>query len=386
VSHLPRPWTQAIKDVMPNSTSCDGAAFPDECLTACQAAPFIKSSCESLSKAECAATVALMALESVELKYKHNVYPGRPGQGTANMMMFEVRLPEVPWCLNTPQDFVFPGNFLLIPILSTPQFVLEYATDLFGAKQVQGKSPNDVLAMVMPDKFNFGSAAWFLKKKCTTDVRASLRTGTDDGWMAYNRCVGVDGANEERMTYWFRAKTAFGIYAPLSHGCYSFLRWEQTLTVLPRLHRKHQTPLKCIPTSRARRLRPVYLPYNTNPQYTTSDVNLKARKQGACRLLLSPRMADCCSSTRDVECTIWIRLPGNCPRRTNPNKLVLNHHSWRKLDCARPERVAWYVLRCTKGNSTAWTPAPKFWSVANPVRLLVSINNTFSPELQERTP
>ncbi|SPQ18920.1 85eea3a9-dd18-43f0-8a31-52928eb69e5c [Thermothielavioides terrestris] len=170
----------AVRAIMPSSGSCAGAQFPDECRTADQAAPFIAKACESLSTAECAATVALMGLESVDMKFKHNVSPGRPGQGTANMMM--------------------------------PNFVSEYATDLFGAAKVAGKSPNDVLALVTPDEYNFGSAAWFLTTKCTADVRSSLKTGTDAGWIAYNsNCLGVDGTLSERLAYWNRAKTAFNL-------------------------------------------------------------------------------------------------------------------------------------------------------------------------------
>jgi hypothetical protein len=169
----------AIQAIMPTSKSCAGAQFPDECRTAEQAAPFISKACADLSTGECAATIALMGLESVEMKFKHNVSPGRPGQGTANMMMAE--------------------------------FTLQYATDLFGADQVNGKSPDEVLAMVTVDEHNFASAAWFLKTACTADVRTALETGTNDGWIAYNKCIGVDGSLQERMAYWTRAQEAFGL-------------------------------------------------------------------------------------------------------------------------------------------------------------------------------
>lgn len=81
---------KAIAAVMPSANSCSGADFPDECRTAEQAAPFISKACADLSDGECAATVALMGLESGDLKFKHNVSPGRPGQGTANMMQIDV--------------------------------------------------------------------------------------------------------------------------------------------------------------------------------------------------------------------------------------------------------------------------------------------------------
>ncbi|KAH6845176.1 hypothetical protein B0I37DRAFT_355673 [Chaetomium sp. MPI-CAGE-AT-0009] len=169
---------KAVLAIMPQSSSCDGAQFPDECRTADQAAPFIEKACADLAEGECAATVALMGLESVDMRFKHNVSPGRPGQGTANMMMAE--------------------------------FTAEYATELFGAEKVTGKSPDEILAMVTPDEHNFGSAAWFLKTKCA-DVRETLKTGSDAGWTAYNKCIGVDGSLPERMEYWTAAKKAFGL-------------------------------------------------------------------------------------------------------------------------------------------------------------------------------
>jgi hypothetical protein len=191
----------AIQAIMPTSKSCADAKFPDECRTAEQAAPFISKACADLSTGECAATVALMGLESVEMKFKHNVSPGRPGQGTANMMMADVGLAPTP---GKSYECIFADD--------TPrQFTLQYATDLFGADQVNGKSPDNVLAMVTVDEHNFGSAAWFLKTECTADVRTALETGTNDGWIAYNKCIGVDGSLEERMAYWTRAQEAFGL-------------------------------------------------------------------------------------------------------------------------------------------------------------------------------
>lgn len=80
----------AIKAIMPSSDTCDGATAPDDCRTAEQAAPFVSKSLEGFSPGQKAGVLALMGLESVEFKYKHNVFPGRPGQGTANMMMIGV--------------------------------------------------------------------------------------------------------------------------------------------------------------------------------------------------------------------------------------------------------------------------------------------------------
>lgn len=91
------------------------------------------------------------------------------------------------------------------------QFVSEYATELLGAAKVTGQSPVAVLALVTPDEHNFGSAAWFLVKKCP-DVRTALKTGSDAGWQAYNKCIGGDAATlPARTEFWTRAKTALGV-------------------------------------------------------------------------------------------------------------------------------------------------------------------------------
>ncbi|KAL2018956.1 hypothetical protein VTK56DRAFT_10250 [Thermocarpiscus australiensis] len=170
---------KAILAIMPSSNTCEGAKVPDECRTAEQAAPFISKSYANFSAGETAAVLALMGLESAELKFKHNVVPGVPGQGTANMM--------------------------------SPSFVAEYATSIFGADAVAGKSPVQVLSMVTPDEYNFGSAGWFLTTKCDTGVRDALKTGSDAAWQSYMACVGVSGSDPARLAYWSRAKQAFNL-------------------------------------------------------------------------------------------------------------------------------------------------------------------------------
>ena len=171
-----------ILAVMPTSNSCTGAQFPDECRTADQAAPFIIQGFDKYgvrTYGEIAAIVSLMGVESDDLKFKHNISPGRPGQGTVNMQMV---------------------NFNTL-----------YATDLFGAAKVAGLAPNDVLALVTPDQYNFASAAWFYSTQCSQDVKNALKQGNDAGFAAYMGCVGVSPDASPRPEYWQRAKTAFGL-------------------------------------------------------------------------------------------------------------------------------------------------------------------------------
>jgi len=75
---------------------------------------------------------------------------------------------------------------------------------------VSGKSPVEVLALVTPDEYNFGSAAWYLTTVCTAEVRSSLKTGTDAAWAAYSQCVGATDPTG-RKAYWDRAKAAFNL-------------------------------------------------------------------------------------------------------------------------------------------------------------------------------
>ncbi|KAK3945255.1 hypothetical protein QBC46DRAFT_371715 [Diplogelasinospora grovesii] len=169
----------AIEAIMPTSTTCAGAAFPDECRTAAQAAPFIIKAMTGFSLPEIAAMLANIGYESDEMKFKHNVSPGRPGQGTSNMML--------------------------------AKWVSPYAASIFGAGAIAGKSPDDILAMVTPDEYNFGSAPWFLTQQCGAAVRSALSAGTDAGWAAYMTCLDVDGSDPARLAYWTRAKSAFGL-------------------------------------------------------------------------------------------------------------------------------------------------------------------------------
>ncbi|OAA70795.1 hypothetical protein LEL_09386 [Akanthomyces lecanii RCEF 1005] len=180
----------AIKIIAPGSVSCPPSEAA-ECRTADQAAtPLIKAmAAYKLETAnEIAAVLALMAFESVDFRYKHNVYPGRPGQGTANMQM---------------------ANYNLL-----------YAKSLDGVKEkvadvesVDGLAPdklNYILSLVQPDEHNFASGPWFLTTQCPKAVRDALQKNIDAGFAAYMACVGVS-VTPERQAYLTRAKKAFGI-------------------------------------------------------------------------------------------------------------------------------------------------------------------------------
>ncbi|KAF4126249.1 hypothetical protein GMORB2_1495 [Geosmithia morbida] len=178
-----------IQQIAPASASC--AAGNTECRTAKQAAPYIFQSFAKYgldSANQKAAVISLMAYESDNFVYKTNQYPGRPGQGTANMQMASFNL------------------MYAKSIKATSGAVAEVSS-------VDGLSDTEldyIIGLVTVDKYNFGSGAWFLKTQCGNDVMSQLASDVDQGFQAYMSCVGVE-ASSDRLEYLDRAKTAFGI-------------------------------------------------------------------------------------------------------------------------------------------------------------------------------
>ncbi|KOS17403.1 hypothetical protein ESCO_006441 [Escovopsis weberi] len=175
--------------IAPSSTSC-APSLPD-CRTAPQIAPYIDCAISSYglcSPPEQAAVLALMAFESAEFKYKHNVFPGRPGQGTANMQM--------------------PNYNLLYAKSLEP--VAPHVAQYESVDGLSDDQLNHILGYLTPDMFNFASGAWFLTTQCDGSVRGALIDSPDDGFRAYMQCVGVE-VSQDRLAYWQRAKQAFNI-------------------------------------------------------------------------------------------------------------------------------------------------------------------------------
>lgn len=175
---------QLIK-IAPETASCSGAPFPDECADATAAATALNKSFETYgieSAGEKAALIAYTLFESGNYKYSKNHFPGRPGQGTRMMAM--------------------------------PPFISKYATAVAGADAVTTASAaggdaglNAVLALVnSDDEKSFGSAAWFFSTQCSADVKAGVDAGTVEGWHNFlTACVGTT-LDEARDTPWVTAK------------------------------------------------------------------------------------------------------------------------------------------------------------------------------------
>ncbi len=98
-----------------------------------------------------------------------------------------------------------------------PNFVAEYAASIPQiASQISGKDPAGILALVQPDQFSFGSAAWFYSTKCSQNVKQGVQTGGRAGWEAFiTQCVqttiGESGGDPSRTAYWERAAEALGM-------------------------------------------------------------------------------------------------------------------------------------------------------------------------------
>ncbi|KAH8175123.1 hypothetical protein LIA77_06542 [Sarocladium implicatum] len=179
-----------VEEIAPGSKSCSDAANK-ECRTAEHAAPFIAKGMARYrlySVNEMAAVISLMAFESVDFQYKTNQYPGRPGQGTANMQM---------------------AQYNLLYAKSIDE-VKEKVSDVTSVDGLPDEELNRIRSLVTVDEYNFASGPWFLATQCDKSVREQLRANIDEGFATYMGCVGVE-VTDERKAYLDRAKQAFKI-------------------------------------------------------------------------------------------------------------------------------------------------------------------------------
>ncbi|KAI1503142.1 hypothetical protein F5X99DRAFT_116854 [Biscogniauxia marginata] len=161
----------------------------DECRNATQIAPHFLDALnlyELQAPGQIAGIIALTAFESLNYVYKHNQNPDHHGQGTSNQQMAEF---NIKYAQSFPE--LKPEVDALSPI-DTPD------------------KKDQVLNLVVDDKYNFGSGPWFLKTQCDASVLTALEAGNDAGMDTYMACVGVT-MTAERTAYWTRAKTAFGL-------------------------------------------------------------------------------------------------------------------------------------------------------------------------------
>ncbi|KAF6837598.1 hypothetical protein CPLU01_02951 [Colletotrichum plurivorum] len=190
--------TDIILQVAPKSASCDGVKdFADECATADHAAQYLPAAMAKYGiwqPGAIAAVLSLMAFETGDFRYNRNHFPapGRPGQGTRNLQMAEFNLKYA----------------LSIPELKAN--ATEIAGGATNGTQLSDDQKNKVLDLVLGDDYAWGSGPWYLATECDDDVRKGLAEGTVRGFTLYMDCIGTS-ATEDRIEYWTRAKSAFGM-------------------------------------------------------------------------------------------------------------------------------------------------------------------------------
>lgn len=169
--------------IAPDTASCDGAQFPEECAPASVAAPNIAQSFSLLnidSFGAQAALVAIMLFESGDFKYKINHFPGVAGQGTRNMQSPAFNAKYADWIVANGQD----GSITQASVAAV------------------AKDPAALLDLINTDKWSFASAAWFVTTQCGASQIQALGDGSQASFEAYlTGCVGAT-VTEDRIAGW----------------------------------------------------------------------------------------------------------------------------------------------------------------------------------------
>jgi len=167
-----------ILKAAPSTLACPSGATA--CRNANQIATFINKSFAKFgftTPGEQAALFSLMAFETGNFVFDVNQFPGRPGQGTRNMMQFNFILP---YALQYNRAAVLA----IRPDLKAQSTPADVPSDT---------EKNAIRATVLDDTLSFASAAWFLRTKCPADIAAGLKTASADAFNAYMgpSCVGA---------------------------------------------------------------------------------------------------------------------------------------------------------------------------------------------------
>ncbi|KAJ1988023.1 hypothetical protein GGI25_005126 [Coemansia spiralis] len=169
---------QAIPDRQ-SDDSCSSAQYPSECATNSRAVTAINSALTKYGitkRGEAVAVIALMAFESDNWLYNINHSPGRPGQGTRNMQMY-----------NYNEEYA----------------QLLHPSEASQALASGSNAENSVLALVLDDNDSFGSGFWYLVNKASAYHNSGkLADGSASDFQDY--VVNGIGASwtSDRLTTW----------------------------------------------------------------------------------------------------------------------------------------------------------------------------------------
>ncbi|RKF78705.1 hypothetical protein GcM1_209041 [Golovinomyces cichoracearum] len=178
-----------VLQIVPKSKHCSSSM--NECATNIQATPFLNaamSKYDITNPMEKASVLALIAFESGDFKYNINHFPapGHPGQGTRNMQS---------------------ASYNLEYAKSIPE--LASKTSYTSTEGLSPDQLNEIRALVLPDEYSWASAAWYLTQQSScSDARQALQAGSDEGFAAHMRCVGISNIGNDRISYWQAAKKA----------------------------------------------------------------------------------------------------------------------------------------------------------------------------------
>ncbi|KAJ1877995.1 hypothetical protein LPJ57_003656 [Coemansia sp. RSA 486] len=170
--------------------SCAAVSTPSECTTNSRAVTAINHAITKYgvtSTGEIAALIALMAYESADWQYNINHYPGRPGQGTKAMLMYD--------------------------------FIEKYAQQVHQSETTRvlisgggsDAAKNSVRELVLDDDDSFGAAFWYLTTQASAyhNNPAKLRAGNADDFKEYIVSGVNAGWDDKRMSIWSQVNSAF---------------------------------------------------------------------------------------------------------------------------------------------------------------------------------
>ncbi|KAJ2490197.1 hypothetical protein IWW37_003383 [Coemansia sp. RSA 2050] len=165
-----------------SDSSCASVSTPSECVPNSRAVAAINSAISKYGvtqRGEIVALLSLMAYESASWQYNINHFPGRPGQGTRAMLMYNF--------IEEYANALYPGETTKV---------------LAGGASTDAQ--NNVRALVLNDNDSFGSAFWYLVNKAPAyHAKADrLRSGNADDFKDYIvNGVGA-GWDDSRHSIW----------------------------------------------------------------------------------------------------------------------------------------------------------------------------------------
>ncbi|KAG0125145.1 hypothetical protein HOY82DRAFT_632507 [Tuber indicum] len=153
-----------------------------------------------------AALLGLMALESVDFTFNVNSFPGRPGQGTKAMLSF----PHI-----YHYAFSQPACTAEVLRISNGKFLNVTFSNMDTIPIMDQKA---IRALVLPEKYTYAAASWYLRNKCQASVRERLAEGGFEGFKEYiGGCIFAGNVTSERLAKWCSAVKALkpeGMRAP----------------------------------------------------------------------------------------------------------------------------------------------------------------------------